>query len=248
MKLSSEHVALITGASRGIGKAVAIRLGLAGARVVVNYNSGKSEATEVVNIINANGGEAISFGADIRDEDQVLAMFQQIIKLWGRVDVLVNNAGIRKDKLLMRMTTAEWDSVIDTNLKGAYICSKIALAHMVRQRRGRIINMSSVIGLSGNPGQANYAASKSGLIGLTKTIAREVATRNVTVNAVAPGYIMTNMVEDLADDLKDLVKSRIPMNRFGSPDDVAGLVVFLSTDDASYITGQIIGVDGGLAI
>ena len=248
MKLSSEHVALITGASRGIGKAVAIRLGLAGARVVVNYNSGKSEATEVVNIINANGGEAISLGADIRDEDQVLAMFQQIIKLWGRIDVLVNNAGIRKDKLLMRMTTAEWDSVIDTNLKGAYICSKIALAHMVRQRRGRIINMSSVIGLSGNPGQANYAASKSGLIGLTKTIAREVATRNVTVNAVAPGYIMTNMVEDLADDLKDLVKSRIPMNRFGSPDDVAGLVVFLSTDDASYITGQIIGVDGGLAI
>ncbi len=248
MKLSSEHVALITGASRGIGKAVAIRLGLAGARVVVNYNSGKSEATEVVNIINANGGEAISLGADIRDEDQVLAMFQQIIKLWGRIDVLVNNAGIRKDKLLMRMTTAEWDSVIDTNLKGAYICSKTALAHMVRQRRGRIINMSSVIGLSGNPGQANYAASKSGLIGLTKTIAREVATRNVTVNAVAPGYIMTNMVEDLADDLKDLVKSRIPMNRFGSPDDVAGLVVFLSTDDASYITGQIIGVDGGLAI
>ena len=248
MKLSSEHVALITGASRGIGKAVAIRLGLAGARVVVNYNSGKSEATEVVNIINANGGEAISLGADIRDEDQVLAMFQQIIKLWGRIDVLVNNAGIRKDKLLMRMTMAEWDSVIDTNLKGAYICSKSALAHMVRQRRGRIINMSSVIGLSGNPGQANYAASKSGLIGLTKTIAREVATRNVTVNAVAPGYIMTNMVEDLADDLKDLVKSRIPMNRFGSPDDVAGLVVFLSTDDASYITGQIIGVDGGLAI
>ena len=148
MKLSSEHVALITGASRGIGKAVAIRLGLAGARVVVNYNSGKREATEVVNIINANGGEATSLGADIRDEDQVLAMFQQIIKLWGRIDVLVNNAGIRKDKLLMRMTTAEWDSVIDTNLKGAYICSKTALAHMVRQRRGRIINMSSVIGVA----------------------------------------------------------------------------------------------------
>lgn len=248
MKLSSGHVALVTGASRGIGKAVAIRLGLAGARVVVNYNSGQSEAVEVVNIINANGGEAISLGADVTDESQVVAMVREVVELWGRIDVLVNNAGIRKDKLLMRMTTAEWDSVIDTNLKGAYICSKAALTHMVRQRRGRIINMSSVIGLSGNPGQANYAASKSGLIGLTKTIAREIATRNVTVNAVAPGYIMTNMVEDLADDLKDLVKSRIPMNRFGSPDDVAGLVVFLSTDDASYITGQIIGVDGGLAI
>ena len=248
MKLSSGHVALVTGASRGIGKAVAIRLGLAGARVVVNYNSGQSEAGEVVNIINANGGEAISLGADVTDEGQVIAMVREVVELWGRIDVLVNNAGIRKDKLLMRMTTAEWDSVIDTNLKGAYICSKAALTHMVRQRRGMIINMSSVIGLSGNPGQANYAASKSGLIGLTKTIAREIATRNVTVNAVAPGYIMTNMVEDLADDLKDLVKSRIPMNRFGSPDDVAGLVVFLSTDDASYITGQIIGVDGGLAI
>jgi 3-oxoacyl-[acyl-carrier protein] reductase len=248
MKLSSEHVALVTGASRGIGKAIAIRLGLAGARVVVNYKSGKSEASEVVNIINANGGEAIALGSDVTDEAQVLAMFGEVIKLWGRIDVLVNNAGIRKDKLLIRMTTDEWDSVINTNLKGAYICSKAALTHMIRQRRGRIINMSSVIGLSGNPGQANYAASKSGLIGLTKTIAREIATRNVTVNAVAPGYIMTNMVEDLPDELKDLVKSRIPMNRFGSPDDVAGLVVFLSTDDASYITGQIIGVDGGLAI
>ena len=248
MKLSSEHVALVTGASRGIGKAIAIRLGRAGARVVVNYKSGKSEASEVVNIINANGGEAIALGSDVTDEAQVLAMFGEVIKLWGRIDVLVNNAGIRKDKLLIRMTTDEWDSVINTNLKGAYICSKAALTHMIRQRRGRIINMSSVIGLSGNPGQANYAASKSGLIGLTKTIAREIATRNVTVNAVAPGYIMTNMVEDLPDELKDLVKSRIPMNRFGSPDDVAGLVVFLSTDDASYITGQIIGVDGGLAI
>ena len=248
MKLSPEHVALVTGASRGIGKAIAIRLGLAGARVVVNYKSGKSEASEVVNIINANGGEAIALGSDVTDEAQVLAMFGEVIKLWGRIDVLVNNAGIRKDKLLIRMTTDEWDSVINTNLKGAYICSKAALTHMIRQRRGRIINMSSVIGLSGNPGQANYAASKSGLIGLTKTIAREIATRNVTVNAVAPGYIMTNMVEDLPDELKDLVKSRIPMNRFGSPDDVAGLVVFLSTDDASYITGQIIGVDGGLAI
>ena len=248
MKLSSEHVALVTGASRGIGKAIAIRLGLAGARVVVNYKSGKSEASEVVNIINANGGEAIALGSDVTDEAQVLAMFGEVIKLWGRIDVLVYNAGIRKDKLLIRMTTDEWDSVINTNLKGAYICSKAALTHMIRQRRGRIINMSSVIGLSGNPGQANYAASKSGLIGLTKTIAREIATRNVTVNAVAPGYIMTNMVEDLPDELKDLVKSRIPMNRFGSPDDVAGLVVFLSTDDASYITGQIIGVDGGLAI
>jgi 3-oxoacyl-[acyl-carrier protein] reductase len=242
------HVALVTGASRGIGRAIALRLAKEGVKVGVNYNSGAVEAQKVVEEVTAAGSEAVALQANVVDEAQVSAMVQEVVKRWGRLDILVNNAGIRKDRLLMRMSPEEWDAVIDTNLKSAYLCSKAVLSQMVRQRRGRIINMSSVVGLSGNPGQANYAASKAGLIGLTKTIAREVASRNITCNALAPGYIVTSMVETLPEELKRQVMERVPMGRLGTPEDVAGLVAFLCGDEAGYITGQVIGVDGGLAI
>ena len=179
---------------------------------------------------------------------QVTDMFKTLLERWERIDILVNNAGIRKDRLLMRMTTEEWDSAINVNLKGAYFCTKAALPQMARQRRGRIVNMSSVVGVAGNPGQANYSASKAGLIGLTKTVAKEMARRNITANALAPGYIITSMVEELSENLRSQVLARVPMGRLGTPEDIAGLVAFLCSDEASYITGQVIRVDGGLAI
>ena len=249
MSLNLEgHVALVTGASRGIGRAIALRLAAEGVKVAVNYNSGATPAQELVDHIAAEGGEAEAIQADISDEAQVKAMVAQVRKKWNRLDILVNNAGIRRDRLLMRMTTQEWDDAINVNLRGAFFCTKAVLPAMVRQRRGRIINMSSVVGIAGNPGQANYAASKAALIGLTKSVAKEVARRNITANALAPGYILTGMVEELSEDLKAQVLARVPMNRLGVPEDVAGLVAFLCTDEAGYITGQVIRVDGGLAI
>ena len=249
MSLNLEgHVALVTGASRGIGRAIALRLAAEGVKVAVNYNSGAAPAQELVHDITAGGGKAEAIQSDVSDEAQVKAMVAQVRKKWNRLDILVNNAGIRRDRLLMRMTTQEWDDAINVNLRGAFFCTKAVLPAMVRQRRGRIINMSSVVGVAGNPGQANYAASKAALIGLTKSVAKEVARRNITANALAPGYILTGMVEKLSDDLKAQVLSRVPMNRLGVPEDVAGLVAFLCTDEASYITGQVIRVDGGLAI
>ena len=242
------HVALITGASRGIGRAIALRLASEGVKIAVNYNSGEALANELVDEISAQGGEAIALRADVSDEAQVKAMVVAVRKEWKRLDILVNNAGIRNDRLLMRMTTREWDDTLNVNLRGAFFCTKAALPLMVRQRRGRIINMSSVVGVAGNPGQANYAASKAALIGLTKSVAKEVARRNITANALAPGYILTGMVEELSEDLKAQVLSRVPMNRLGVPEDIAGIVAFLCTDEASYITGQVIRVDGGLAI
>ncbi len=242
------HVALVTGASRGIGRAIALRLAADGVRIAVNYNSGESPAQKLVEEISSRGGEAVPIQADVADEDQVKSMVAQIRKEWKRLDILVNNAGIRKDRLLMRMTTREWDDALNVNLRGAFFCTRAVLPLMVRQRRGRIINMSSVVGVAGNPGQANYAASKAALIGLTKSVAKEVARRNITANALAPGYILTGMVEELSDELKTQVLSRVPMNRLGVPEDVAGIVAFLCTDEASYITGQVIRVDGGLAI
>jgi len=242
------HVALVTGASRGIGRAVALRLAAEGVKVAVNYNSGEAPAQQLVDKISAQGGEALPLQADVAEEAQVKSMVAQVRKQWGRVDILVNNAGIRKDRLLMRMTTREWDEPINVNLRGAFFCTKAVLPLMVRQRRGRIINMSSVVGVAGNPGQANYAASKAALIGLTKSVAKEVARRNITANALAPGYILTGMVEELSDDLKQMILDRVPMNRLGVPEDVAGIVAFLCTDEAGYITGQVIRVDGGLAI
>lgn len=242
------HVALVSGASRGIGRAIALRLASEGVRVGVNYNTGASQAREVVEQIASGGGEALALQADVSDKVQVETLVKKILDRWQRIDILVNNAGIRRDRLLMRMTEDEWDTVISVNLKSAYLCARAVLPHMVRQRRGRIINMSSVVGLSGNPGQANYSASKAGLIGLTKTIAREVATRNITANALAPGYIITAMVEELSEELKGQVLARIPMGRLGTPEDIAGIAAFLCSDEASYITGQVIGIDGGLAI
>ncbi len=242
------HVALVTGASRGIGRAVALRLAAEGARIAVNYNSGEAPAQDLVEEISANGGEAVAIQADVSDEAQVKSMVAQVRKQWNRLDILVNNAGIRNDRLLMRMNTREWDDTLNVNLRGAFFCTRAVLPLMARQRRGRIINMSSVVGVAGNPGQANYAASKAALIGLTKSVAKEVARRNITANALAPGYILTSMVEELSEDLKAQVLSRVPMDRLGVPEDIAGVAAFLCTDEASYITGQVIRVDGGLAI
>ena len=214
----------------------------------VNYNTGAVQAREVVEEITSADGEAITLQADVSDQSQVTDMVGSLLEKWERIDILVNNAGIRKDRLLMRMTTEEWDSAINVNLKGAFFCTKAVLPHMARQRRGRIINMSSVVGVAGNPGQANYSASKAGLIGLTKTVAKEMARRNITANALAPGYIITAMVEELSEELQAQVLARVPMGRLGTPEDIAGLVAFLCSDEAGYITGQVIRVDGGLAI
>ena len=241
-------IALVTGSSRGIGEVIATRLAGAGARVAVNYHTGAEAAAKVVDAIASSGGEACAIGCDVSQEDQVESMVAEVVQRWGRLDILVNNAGITRDRLLLRMKPDEWDEVIAVNLRGAFLCTHAVLRHMVRQRHGRIVSMSSVVGLSGNPGQANYAASKAGLIGFTKAMAREVASRNITVNAVAPGYITTAMVEKLPEEAWKAILSRIPMGRFGTPEDVAETVAFLCTDAAGYITGQVIGIDGGLAV
>lgn len=241
-------VALVTGASRGIGEVIALRLAKAGAKVAVGYQTGVDAAARVVGSVSALGVEAFAVGGDVSQEDEAESVVKQVVERWVRVDILVNNAGITRDKLLLRMTTEEWDDVIKVNLRGTFLCTKLVLAHMLRQRHGRIVNLSSVVGLSGNPGQANYAASKAGLIGFTKATAREVASRNITVNAVAPGYITTAMVEQLPEDMQKSILARIPMGRFGAPEDVAEVVAFLCSDAAGYVTGQVIGIDGGLAV
>ena len=242
------RIALVTGASRGIGEAIALRLARGGAKVAVNYYSRKEAASKVVETIASSGGEAFPVGADVSKEEQAESMVKEVAQRWGTLDILVNNAGVTRDKLLMRMSAEEWDQVINVNLRGAYLCTKFALPLMIRKRYGRIVNMSSVIGVAGNPGQANYAASKAGLIGFTKAIAREVASRSITVNAVAPGYITTSMVDELSEETQKAILDRIPMSRFGTPEDVAEVVAFLCGDTASYVTGQVIGIDGGMAV
>jgi len=243
-------VALVTGASRGMGKAIASKLASLGSRVVVNYvaieASNKVDADNLVKSIIRLGGEAISIEADVRDSEAVKAMVEQVIDKWNKIDILVNNAGINRDTLLLRMSDDAWDDVIDTNLRGAYLCTKFVLKFMMRQEWGRIINVSSVTGLVGNAGQSNYAASKGGLIAFTKSVAREMGSRNITVNAVAPGYIITGMTDKLPSERKEAVLAMIPLQRFGQPDDVAELVAFLASDRAGYITGQAITIDGGL--
>ena len=212
----SPKVALITGSSRGIGRSIAIRLANEGFNVVFNYRNNPGSLVETINDIESRGGKAVSIKADVSNESEVGVMIKQIKELWESIDVLVNNAGIRKDQLLMRMTESSWDDVLDTNLKGAFLCSKAVLPFMVKKKFGRIINISSIVGITGNPGQGNYAASKAGLIGLTKTIAREVASRNITANAIAPGYIETDMVKELPDELRTRIQSMVPLGRLGT--------------------------------
>jgi 3-oxoacyl-[acyl-carrier protein] reductase len=241
-------VALVTGASRGIGHTIAMRLGAAGARVVVNdivFRDGPKAATDALRSV---GAEAQVIQANITDADQVQKMFQQVEAEWGSVDILVNNAGITRDNLLMRMSEEDWDTVLTVNLKGAFLCCRAAARSMIRKRWGRIINISSVVALAGNPGQVNYSASKAGLIGVTRTLARELASRYITVNALAPGFIDTDMVKTMSEDARQQALARVPMGRLGTPEDVAAVVAFLSSEEAGYLTGQVIGVDGGIAL
>ncbi|WP_024544746.1 3-oxoacyl-[acyl-carrier-protein] reductase [Picosynechococcus sp. NKBG15041c] len=241
-----DQVAIVTGASRGIGKATAIALASEGAKVVINYARSSGAAEALVAEIQAAGGEAIALQADVSQEDQVADLVEKTLAQWGQIDVLVNNAGITKDTLLMRMKLDDWQAVIDLNLTGVFLCTKAVTKPMMKKRRGRIINITSVAGLMGNPGQANYSAAKAGVIGFTKTIAKELASRNIVANAVAPGFIATDMTEGLAAD--EILKY-IPLSRYGQPEEIAGMVRFLAADPAAaYITGQTFNVDGGMVM
>ncbi|MFV1970529.1 MAG: 3-oxoacyl-[acyl-carrier-protein] reductase [Acidimicrobiia bacterium] len=242
------HVALVTGASRGIGRAIALTLADDGFAIAVNYASSSEKAEAVVAQIKSGGGHAIAVQGDVSDPDAVAGMFETITAELGPVSVLVNNAGIADDGLLLRMNADQWDHVISTNLRSVFLCTKAALRGMLRAKAGRIINISSVSGISGNPGQANYAASKAGIIGFTKSVAKEVGSRGITVNAIAPGFIQTDMTEALGDDVTDAVSSQIALGRLGLPEEVASVVGYLAGNGASYITGQTIVVDGGLAL
>ena len=242
----SDKVALVTGASRGIGKATALALAAEGAKVVVNYARSSGAADEVVATITEAGGEAIALQADVSQENEVDALVKETKGKLGRIDVLVNNAGITRDTLLLRMKSADWQAVIDLNLTGVFLCSRAVSKIMLKQKSGRIINITSVAGQMGNPGQANYSAAKAGVIGFTKTIAKELASRGVTANAVAPGFIATDMTEEL--EAEGILKF-IPLGRYGKPEEVAGMIRFLASDPAAaYITGQVFNVDGGMVM
>ena len=241
-------IAVVTGASRGIGKAIALQLAEEGAVVIINYNRSEEEAEKVAQQIQAAGGKVKLIQCNVASFESCGQMFETIMEEFGRVDILVNNAGVTKDGLLMKMSEADFNAVVDTNLKGAFHCMRFVSRSMIRQRSGRIINISSVSGLLGNAGQANYAASKAGVIGLTKSAARELAGRGITVNAVAPGFINTEMTSVLSEKVKEKAVSQIPMERFGEAEDVACTVAFLASDQAGYITGQVLCVDGGMAM
>ncbi|XOQ26723.1 MAG: 3-oxoacyl-[acyl-carrier-protein] reductase [Mitsuokella multacida] len=240
--------ALVTGASRGIGRAIALRLASEGAKVAINFAGNQKAAEEVKSEIEANGGEAILVQANVADPAAVEAMFAKVVEAFGTVDILVNNAGITRDGLLMRMKDEDFEAVIDTNLKGVFYCTKAAAKLMMKKRSGRIVNMSSVVGLIGNAGQTNYAASKAGVIGFSKSAAKELAARGITVNMVAPGFIDTDMTAVLPDKVKEAMVKEIPLRRMGRPEDVANAVLFLVSDCSSYITGQVINVDGGMVM
>jgi 3-oxoacyl-[acyl-carrier protein] reductase len=241
-----DKVALVTGASRGLGRAIAIKLASMGAKVAVNYLANDADATKVKQMITDQGGESVAVKADVADSEAVKNMVRQIVEKWGKIDILVNNAGITRDGLLPRMSDKDWDEVINTNLRGAYLCTKFALRSMMNQPWGRIINISSLAGIVGNQGQANYSASKGGLIAFTKSVAREVGSRNITANVIAPGFFMTDMTDKLPPEVREAILARIPLKRYGTPEDLAELAAFLAGESSGYITAQVISIDGGV--
>ncbi|MEH7502365.1 3-oxoacyl-[acyl-carrier-protein] reductase [Neobacillus drentensis] len=240
--------ALVTGASRGIGREIALELARQGANVAVNFSGSEAKANEVVDEIKALGREAFAVKCDVSNSGEVAEMVKGTIDNFGKLDILVNNAGITKDNLLMRMKEEEWDDVININLKGVFLCTKAVTRQMMKQRVGRIINIASIVGVSGNPGQANYVAAKAGVIGLTKTTAKELASRNITVNAIAPGFITTDMTDKLSEEVKAEMLKQIPLARLGEPKDIAKITAFLASDDSAYMTGQTLHIDGGMVM
>lgn len=242
-----EKISLVTGASRGLGKAIALKLAAEGSKVALNYLSNQQAAEEVAGEITKKGGEVLLLQVDVTDSAEVKSMTRQVVDQWGRIDILVNNAGITRDGLLPRMAEEDWDRVIDVHLRGAYLCTRFALRSMMNQGWGRIVNITSQAGVVGSPGQANYSAAKGGLISFTKSVAREVGPRGITVNAVAPGFIVTDMTLALSQEIRDSILSRIALGRFGTPDEVAELVAFLASEKAGYITAQVLGIDGGVS-
>ena len=241
----SDKVAIVTGASRGIGRAIALALASQGAKVVASACNAEALA-ELTAVIKSQGGDALAVVGDVAVEDDANNLVKQAVAAYGQVDIFINNAGITRDGLLLRMKTADWDAVLDTNLKGAFLCTRAVAKVMSKQRSGRIINISSVVGEMGNAGQANYCASKAGLLGLTKSVARELARRNVTVNAITPGFITTEMTEDMTEKAQETMTEQIPLGRPGSAEDVANAVIFLASEQSAYITGQVLGVNGGM--
>lgn len=241
-------VALVTGGSGGIGKDIALELSKQGVNIAINYMGNKEKALEVIEELEKNGVKAISIKADVTNSEEVDEMFKNIEDNLGKIDILVNNAGITRDALLIRMKEKDWEDVIDTNLKGVFLCTKRAARVMMKKRYGKIINISSVVGVSGNIGQGNYSASKAGVIGFTKSMAKELASRGIRVNAVAPGFIKTKMTDVLKDEVKTMMKGQIPLGEFGSTEDIANLVVFLASEKSDYITGQVINIDGGMVM
>jgi 3-oxoacyl-[acyl-carrier protein] reductase len=246
MKQLDGKVVLVTGGSRGIGRAVCVRLATMGAKVGINYVSNPAAAEETLNILTESGGSGFLAGFDVADPAAIQAALKEIATSHGSIDILVNNAGITRDSLVARMSETDWDLVMNTNLKGAFFCSKAVLRQMMKNHWGRIINITSVIGFLGNAGQANYAAAKAGMVGMTRSMAREVASRNITVNCVAPGYIITDMTNELPDQLKEAIKTQIPLGVLGKPEDVAASVAFLASADSDYMTGQVLHVNGGM--
>lgn len=243
-----KKVAVVTGGSRGIGRAICLSLAKAGAKVVVNFAGNAIAAREVQDLITAEGGEAIAVQGDVAKSEAAENLFKKALETFGHVDILVNNAGITRDNLLLRMREEDWDAVLETNLKGVFNCTKSAARIMIKQKAGKIINITSVVGITGNAGQANYAAAKAGVIGFTKSMAKELAPRGITVNAVAPGYIATDMTAGLPDRVKEELSKGIPLGRPGTPEDVAAAVLFLASAAADYITGQTLHVDGGMVM
>lgn len=242
------RVALVTGASRGIGRGIALELARRGAKVVVNYIGDPTQANEVVSSVQALGSEAVAIAADVTSEDEVAALFKSALDAFGTLDILVNNAGITRDNVIMMMKTEDFDAVINTNLRSAWLCSRAAVRTMMRKRYGRIVNISSISGVHGQGGQTNYSASKAGLIGLTKALAKEVGPRNITVNAVAPGFVLTDLTKDLPKELTDQMMPLIPLGRWATIEEIAHAVAFFASDEAACITGQVLAVDGGMGM